>query len=123
MLKYHDLLQILDPWNYEKRAVARYRNPRIMAKVIFVCTVYSPLDFYKNTLVSDRSIDTFKQLLRRIGVTIEFTYDGIFEVRLSTDSMLYERVKRYENQYVNHTREVAFSIDDLESYGKNDNGK
>lgn len=123
VLKYHDLLQILDPWNYEKRAVARYRNPRIMAKVIFVCTVYSPLDFYKNTLVSDRNIDTFKQLLRRIGVTIEFTYDGIFEVQLSTDSMLYERVKRYENQYINHTREVTFSIDDLETYGKNDNGK
>lgn len=120
VLKYHDLLQILDPWNFEKIAVARYRNPRIMAKVIFVCTVYSPLDFYRNTIINNRSIDTFKQLSRRIGVTIEFTHDGIYEVQLSTETGLYERVKRYENQYISHTREVAFSIDDLETYGKFD---
>ena len=63
---YNELLQILDPFN-STMADSRYANKTLIADVIIVTSVYSPMDFY-NVLVPEyhRHIDTYAQLERRI---------------------------------------------------------
>ena len=127
-LKYPDLLQILDPMNFEKVAVARYHNPHIMAKAIFVCTVYNPYQFYLQIPNLDRHIDTFDQLSRRIGLNMEVTTYNINETvpKLKeiedkrTGSKFYtyeyEVVRSYINHYANDRIDTTFTLEDLEGY-------
>lgn len=131
-LQYPDLLQILDPMNFEKVAVARYYNPHVMAKVIFVCTIYDPYQFYRHMPRLDRNIDTFDQLSRRIGLNIEFTKSHINETvpRLKkvkdedTDeaetTYMYETIKSHKNKFNTNKVETKFTLEDLENYGNNE---
>lgn len=127
VIRYQDLLQLIDPMNYEKFAVARYRNPRVMAKVIFICTVYSPLEFYKSMPIINRKVDTVFQLNRRIGLTLRFSYQTIDEVinkrAVGVDKQEYTVIKEHENQYVSEAMYTGFSLKDLELYGEKDNKK
>lgn len=63
---YSDLLRILDPYQHDKAAVSRYRDKKLSAEEILITTPYAPKDFYRNTKIDDRQIDTIDQLLRRI---------------------------------------------------------
>ncbi|MDM8284882.1 Rep family protein [Ligilactobacillus salivarius] len=130
-VKYPDLLQILDPMNFEKVAVARYHNPHIMAKIIFVCTIYDPYQFYRHMPRLDRNIDTFDQLSRRIGLNIEFTKYYIKETvpKLSKvkdkdtgnpkTTYMYKTTKSYKNKFKKNKVETRFTLEDLENYRNN----
>ena len=63
---YSDLLRILDPYQHDKAAPARYHDKKLNAEEIIITTPYPPKDFYKYTFVDDRRVDTVEQLLRRI---------------------------------------------------------
>ena len=65
-LKYADLLRILDPYEHNKSAPSRYHDKKLRAEMIIITTPYSPYQFYKNTHIFNRKIDTFKQLQRRL---------------------------------------------------------
>lgn len=73
---YSDLLRILDPYQHDKAAPSRYRDKRLNAEQIIITTPYSPKKFYDHTIISDRTVDTIGQLLRRIDA-IEVTPDFI----------------------------------------------
>lgn len=118
VIKYADLLQILDPMNFEKVAVARYHNPHVMAEVIFICTVYSPLSFYKALPVMDAKIDDFNQLIRRLGLIIKFTPESIFEMKykIVNGNIECAKVNEKVNPFRNSGVTSHFSINELESY-------
>lgn len=92
VVRYADLLQILDPFNYEVVAPARYHNPCLMAKVIIITSPYSPYDFYRQSTVDD--IDNFEQLDRRISQTMKFTKQTIETVTSQV------KIKNGYTQYV-----------------------
>lgn len=64
--KYADLLRILDPYEHNKSAPSRYHDKNLRVEMIIITTPYSPYQFYKNTHIYNRKIDTFKQLQRRL---------------------------------------------------------
>ena len=85
-LKYADLLRILDPYAI-KYTFGRYHNHPLLAEMIIITTPYSPREFYKNTRIANRKIDSFTQLQRRI-----------FEIHITKDFILkenkYQRVSK-----------------------------
>ncbi|MCZ3622826.1 Rep family protein [Lactobacillus mulieris] len=74
-LKYGDLLKILDPYQHDKHAPRRYRNVALNIEKLIITTPYSPKDFYKKTKISDRKVDTFEQLKRRISSIRHITFN------------------------------------------------
>ena len=72
-LKYSDLLRILDPYQHDKRAPRRYRNVALNIERLLVTSPYSPRKFYDKTKISDRDVDTYEQLKRRLDKVIEVT--------------------------------------------------
>lgn len=72
---YSDLLKLLDTTENDKMAPRRYHDIPLNLKIVFITTPYSPEDFYNQTYIQDRKIDTFAQLNRRIKaiyITKEF---------------------------------------------------
>lgn len=63
---YSDLLRLLDPYQHDKAAPARYHDKKLNLEEIIITTPYSPQDFYDHTFIDDRQVDTVEQLLRRI---------------------------------------------------------
>ncbi|WP_415623033.1 Rep family protein [Liquorilactobacillus satsumensis] len=127
-LKYPDVLHLLDPMSYEKKTVARYHNSNIMADFIFVTTPYDPLTFYEKITKLDRSVDSFEQLRRRIGLLLHFKKKSIDAEYLEKNSNSrcgwnYCVSQSNENPYLNNNRSVNFSLEDLEQYGKSDDKK
>lgn len=72
---YSDLLKLFDTTENDKMAPRRFHDVPLNLKEAFVTTPYSPADFYNETHISDRDIDTFAQLERRVKpvyITKEF---------------------------------------------------
>lgn len=65
-IAYSDLLRILDPYQHDKAAPARYHDKKLNAEEIIITTPYDPQTFYSHTKNIDFSIDREDQLLRRI---------------------------------------------------------
>ena len=86
-LKYADLLRILDPYAI-KYTFGRYHNHPLLAEMIIITTPYSPREFYKNTRIANRKIDSLTQLQRRI-----------FEIHITKDFIL------KENKYQRNSKE------------------
>lgn len=63
---YGQLLMLLDPWENDKMAPARYRDKYLNAKSIFITTPYDPLSFYNGCYIENMVVDSFEQLKRRI---------------------------------------------------------
>ena len=63
---YSDLLKILDTTENDKMAPRRYHDIPLNLKIVFITTPYSPEEFYNQTYIQDRKVDTFAQLERRI---------------------------------------------------------
>lgn len=80
VLPYSDLLQLLDPFNFEKRLKARYFNPFFSSDFIFVCTVMGPIEFYNSMAIAHKNIDTFEQLRRRLAMVLLFDHHKIAQV-------------------------------------------
>lgn len=111
--RYRDLLQILDPYNFEqKKTVARYHNARIMSDYIFVNSPYDPLTFYSR--MNNKKQDGFDQLYRRIGLILRFTDEKIQELDLDFNGYYTKSVKenKFSKKYMNDKNK--FTLDDLE---------
>lgn len=100
-ITYSDLLKILDPYDYNKPAVARYHNKYLMCDYIFVTSPFSPYSFYKNAKIKDTN-DSLEQLHRRIGVLLYFTSNNIIE--MSVEKNTYKEVSRVKNRWSQKAR-------------------
>lgn len=98
-LSYADLLRILDPFDFKSMSVARYKNAALLASTIIITSPYSPFEYFKNQKMTNRNIDLFGQLDRRIALTINLTQDFIFEVEFEMSSMDYKSVSKIKNPY------------------------
>lgn len=93
-IKFNDLLKITDPYNYRKFAPSRYHDKAIIADTIIFTSPYSPIQFFQKYKLDD--IDSFKQLQRRITITIEVTDKQIIQlvpqtkptIKLTQDELL-----------------------------------
>ncbi len=113
--RYRDLLQILDPYNFEqKKTIARYHNARIMSDYIFVTSPFDPLTFYNK--MHNNKHDAFDQLYRRIGLILRFDDDFIEEMELQNDGKHYRVINMKKNRFSQKydSRKNKFSLDDLE---------
>ena len=70
-IKFNDLLKITDPFNYRKFAPSRYHDKAIIADTIIFTSPYSPIQFFQKYKMDNQ--DSFKQLQRRLTITIEVT--------------------------------------------------
>lgn len=64
--EYGQLLTLLDPWEIDKMAPARYHDKYLNARAIYITTPYSPMAFYNESGIVNSLIDSFEQLNRRI---------------------------------------------------------
>ena len=93
-IKFNDLLKITDPYNYRKFAPSRYHDKAIIADTIIFTSPYSPIQFFNHYKLDNN--DSFKQLQRRITITIEITDTQIIQltpqikptVKLTTNELL-----------------------------------
>ena len=119
-ITYADLLQICDPHMYDKKLTARYHNPSFQSDIIFLTSVYSPVEFY-NTMHLNDKIDTFDQLNRRIGMNLRFykdvIYQFIYDFNPTKKIWFTEEVKAYPNHYSGNAFGNTFTLKDLQSYG------
>lgn len=100
-ITYSDLLKILDPFDYDKTAVARYHNKYLMCDYIFVTSPFSPYSFYKNAQVKDTN-DSLEQLHRRISILLHFTPKYVTEERVEGNN--YKEVSRIKNVWSQEAR-------------------
>lgn len=100
-ITYSDLLKILDPYDYDKTAVARYHNKYLMCDYIFVTSPFSPYSFYKNAQVKDTN-DSLDQLHRRISILLHFTPKYVIEERIEGNN--YKEVGRIKNVWSQEAR-------------------
>ncbi|OYS47865.1 hypothetical protein CBF87_03160 [Limosilactobacillus reuteri] len=123
-VNYQDLLQLLDPYNFEKMLSARYHNVLFISDVIIVTSVYSPLDFYKELRVSDKKIDTFDQLNRRLGSIAFFAGNEVQEIqyfrKAKTSEWQYKKLSSFQNKYRHKSKKQiqSFSLRDLNKYAE-----
>lgn len=93
-IKFNDLLKITDPYNYRKFAPSRYYDKAIIADTIIFTSPYSPIHFFQKYKLDNN--DNFKQLQRRITLTIEVTDKQIIQldpitkptIKLTPDELL-----------------------------------
>lgn len=93
-INYGDLLRLFDPFEHDKKAPARYHDKYLNAKQIYITTPYSPWDFWSETYVANREIDTYEQLERRI-TAFEMTDKNSYNV-YRTLIIFNENVKKEE---------------------------
>lgn len=111
--RYRDLLQILDPYNFDqKKTIARYHNARIMSDYIFVTSPFDPFTLYSK--MNNSSQDGFDQLYRRIGLVLQFDNDHIKELQLQDKTCVVKSVE--ENKFSKKVikSKDKFSLEDLE---------
>nr|AKG47101.1 replication initiation protein [Limosilactobacillus vaginalis] len=131
-IKFNDLLKITDPFNYRKFAPARYKDRAIIADTIIFTSPYSPVRFFSKYKLDNN--DTFRQLQRRITLTIEITTKQIIQlepvtkptIKLTQDELLnaiainqtysttYIQRAISKNTFIPHTPQQAkISLSDL----------
>lgn len=81
-IAFSDLLRLTDPHNFIKRAPARYKDRAIIADTIIFTSPYSPIQFFKKYKLDNN--DSFKQLQRRITITIKITSTQIIQLNPTT---------------------------------------
>ena len=93
-IKFNDLLKITDPFNYRKFGPSRYHDQAIIADTIIFTSPYSPVQFFMKYKLDNK--DSFKQLQRRIAITIKVTDKQIIQldpitkptIKLTPDELL-----------------------------------
>lgn len=111
--RYRDLLQILDPYNFDqKKTIARYHNARIMSDYIFVTSPFDPFTFY--TKMHNNKKDAFDQLYRRIGLILRFDNDYIAELQLQDNGYNVKSTQKNKFSQKIIKSKDKFSLEDLE---------
>lgn len=108
MIKYPDLLRILDPFGSQVMAPSRYHDKSLACDLIIITSPYNPVAFYRELFKTTpiHSIDSLEQLLRRISLTIEMDDLSIKAVEYDMESGVYKAVKNAtkKNIYSKHFR-------------------
>lgn len=96
---YGQLLTLLDPWEIDKMAPARYHDRYLNARAIYITTPYDPLSFYLECNIANQVIDSFEQLKRRI-IPLQLTKSNTNKVKndLITDDKLSEAIWKIKSQ-------------------------
>ncbi|MRG90211.1 Rep family protein [Limosilactobacillus reuteri] len=131
-IKLNDLLKITDPYNYRKFAPSRYHDKAIIADTIIFTSPYSPIQFFNKYKLDNN--DSFKQLQRRITITINITTKQIIQlepitkptINLSQEELLnsiainqtysttYTQRAISKNTFIPHTsHQYSISLSDL----------
>lgn len=97
--EYGQLLTLLDPWEIDKMAPARYHDKYLNARAIYITTPYSPIAFYQGAVIANGLIDSFEQLNRRI-ITIHLTKSKYNDVKngLIEDDKIAEAIWKIKKQ-------------------------
>lgn len=108
MIKYPDLLRILDPFGSQVMAPSRYHDKSLACDLIIITSPYNPVAFYRELFKTTpiHSVDSLEQLLRRITLTIEMDDLSIKAVEYDMESGVYKAVKNAtkKNNYSKHFR-------------------
>lgn len=109
MIKYPDLLRILDPFGSQVMAPSRYNDKSLACDLIIITSPYNPVMFYQQLFqrTSANSVDSLAQLLRRITLTIEMDDLLIKAVEYDMENGIYKAINNAErkNSYSKHHRE------------------
>lgn len=97
--EYGQLLTLLDPWEIDKMAPARYHDKYLNARAIYITTPYSPINFYNECNIANPLVDTFEQLKRRI-ISLQLTEKNYNKLKndLITDDKLSEAILKIKSQ-------------------------
>lgn len=110
-IPFSDLLKLTDPHNFIKRAPSRYHDKAIIADTIIFTSPYSPIKFFQKYKLDNA--DSFKQLQRRITITIEVTDKQIIQlnpqtkptIKLTQDELL-NAIAINQNQSITYTEKA-----------------
>ncbi|MBD5549181.1 MAG: hypothetical protein HDQ97_17645 [Lachnospiraceae bacterium] len=109
MMKYADLLRILDPFGSQVMAPSRYSDKPLVCDLILITSPYDPVEFYWQLFrrFTPNIIDGLEQLLRRITLTIEMDENHIRAVEYDRKEKIYLPVgdAEKENSYSKKYRE------------------
>ncbi|WP_159458287.1 Rep family protein [Listeria sp. ILCC792] len=72
---YDDLLKMLDPYGENPKAPSRFFDKSLMVDLFIITSPYSPKQFYDEIFGCKKTIDSFKQLQRRITFVQFMTLD------------------------------------------------
>ncbi len=116
MMKYADLLRILDPFGSQVMAPSRYNDKPLACDLILITSPYDPEEIYCQLFSnsSEDSVDGLEQLLRRITLTIEMDASHIRAVEYDREKKTYCAVDNAEkeNSYSKQNREKACPASD-----------
>ena len=114
MIKYPDLLRILDPFGSQVMAPSRYSDKPLACDLILITSPYTPVEFYQKLFIHtvEDSIDSMEQLLRRITLTIEMDEDHIRAVEYDRKVKAYKAMENAEkeNRYSKRYREKDYAL-------------
>ena len=109
MMKYPDLLRILDPFGIQVMAPSRYSDKPLTCDLILITSPYDPVEFYGQLFCRTPvdTVDSLEQLLRRITLTIRMDASHIKAVEYDMKTRAYRAVENAEkeNCYSMHHRE------------------
>lgn len=109
MMKYPDLLRILDPFGSQVMAPSRYSDKPLVCDLILITSPYNPAEFYGELFgkTNGDSVDGLEQLLRRITLTVEMDTSHIRAVEYDREKKTYRAVDKAEkeNKYSKQYRE------------------
>lgn len=109
MIKYPDLLRILDPFGSQVMAPSRYSDKPLACDLILITSPYNPAEFYGELFskTNGDSVDGLEQLLRRITLTVEMDASHIRAVEYDREKKTYQAVDKAEkeNNYSKQYRE------------------
>lgn len=109
MIKYPDLLRILDPFGSQVMAPSRYSDKPLACDLILITSPYNPAEFYGELFskTNGDSVDGLEQLLRRITLTVEMDASHIRAVEYDREKKTYQAVDNAEkeNNYSKQYRE------------------
>ena len=109
MIKYPDLLRILDPFGSQVMAPSRYSDKPLACDLILITSPYNPAKFYGRLFSRGfvDSVDGLEQLLRRITLTIEMDASHIRAVEYDREAKAYRAIENAEreNHCSKHYRE------------------
>lgn len=88
VIPYQDLLRLLDPYGAQVMAPARYSDKALACDTIIITSPYDPIKFYFG-LRSVQSVDSYRQLLRRIELILQMDDNYIYPVRFNSNVINY----------------------------------